>query len=209
MKDSSGSSGSLGSHTFEAGSSPALLLLHGTGGDEHDLVPLGRMVAPGRALFSPRGRVLENGMPRFFRRLGEGVFDEEDVARRADELAETVLAAGEAYGFERPIAFGFSNGANIAAAVLARRPDVLGGAILVRAQAPFREMPSYETNLPILLLNGRDDPLISLAEANKLNDSLSSAGARVDRHVLDAGHGLIQQDVDLARDWLRALQGDG
>ncbi len=145
------------------------------------------------------------GCPGSFGGFEEGVFDEEDVARRADELAETILSAGKAYGFERPVALGFSNGANIAAAVIVRRPDVLGGAILMRAQAPFRDMPPYRTDLPVLLLNGRHDPLISLAEAGKLEDSLSAAGAQVERHILDAAHGLIQQDVDFARAWLMAL----
>ena len=114
-----------------------LLLLHGTGGDEDDLVPLGRMVAPGAALLSPRGKVLENGMPRFFRRLAEGVFDENDVRARAHELADFIDAAREHYGIAAPVALGYSNGANIAAAVMLLRPEALAGGILLRAMVPL------------------------------------------------------------------------
>src|SRR5450755_4513769 len=117
-------------HRFEPGGAPPLLLLHGTGGDENDLLPLGRMVAPGAALLSPRGKVLEGGMPRFFRRLAEGVFDEQDLRRRTQELADFVEDARRAYGFEAPVALGFSNGANIASALLLLRPAALAGAAL-------------------------------------------------------------------------------
>src|SRR4051812_8869845 len=123
-------------HRFEPATvsgMPPVLLLHGTGGDENDLLPLGRIVAPGAALLSPRGKVLEGGMPRFFRRLAEGVFDEEDVRRRADELADFVQDARDAYKLEAPVAVGFSKGANIAAAMLQLRPEALAGAALGRA----------------------------------------------------------------------------
>ena len=114
-----------------------LLLLHGTGGDENDLLALGRMVAPGAALLSPRGKVLENGMPRFFRRLAEGVFDEDDVRKRAHELADFIEAACRHYGIAAPVALGYSNGANIAAAILLLRPAVLAGAVLLRTMVPL------------------------------------------------------------------------
>ena len=126
-------------HRFEQGSRPGalpLFLLHGTGGNEHDLIPLGHAVAPGAALLSPRGNVLEQGMPRFFRRIAEGVFDEEDVHRRAHELADFVESARAEYGIAPPIALGYSNGANIAAAVLMLRPEALAGGILLRAMVP-------------------------------------------------------------------------
>src|SRR5215210_7086364 len=125
---------------------PPILLLHGTGGDENDLLPLGRAVAPGAALLSARGKVLEGGMPRFFRRLAEGVFDEEDVRRRANELADFVADARDAYGLDAPIAIGFSNGANIAAAVLQLRPEILAGTVLLRAMVPLNEEPDVDLN---------------------------------------------------------------
>src|SRR5918997_4917090 len=134
---------------------PPILLLHGTGGDENDLLPLGQAVAPGAALLSPRGRVLEGGMPRFFRRLAEGVFDEEDVRRRAHELADFVQNARDAYGLDTPIALGFSNGANIAAAVLQLRPEVLAGAVLLRAMVPLKNVPNANLDgKPVLILSG-------------------------------------------------------
>ena len=127
-------------HRFEPGAKPdalPLLLLHGTGGNEHDLISLGQAIAPGAALLAPRGKVLEHGMPRFFRRLAEGVFDEDDVRRRAHELADFVEAARKEYGIATPIALGYSNGANIAAAMMPLRPEVLGGGILLRAMVPL------------------------------------------------------------------------
>jgi phospholipase/carboxylesterase len=131
-------------HRFEPGEDPAyppMLLLHGTGGDEDDLLPLGRLVAPRAALLSPRGNVLEEGMPRFFRRYREGLFDENDLRRRANELADFVAEAREAYRIARPFALGYSNGANIAAAMALLRPRTLAGAILLRAMAPFAAPP--------------------------------------------------------------------
>jgi phospholipase/carboxylesterase len=126
-------------HRFEPAQRPGvapLLLLHGTGGNEEDLVPLGRMVAPDAALLSPRGKVLENGMPRFFRRIQTGVFDEDDVRRRANELADFVEEARKTYAIAAPIGLGYSNGANVAAAILLLRPNVLAGTVLLRATLP-------------------------------------------------------------------------
>src|SRR5215203_4471852 len=138
-----------------------ILLLHGTGGDENDLLPLGPRIAPGAALLSPRGKVLEGGMPRFFRRLAEGIFDEEDVYRRANELAEFVLEAREVYGLDAPIAVGFSNGANIAAAMLQLRPKVLAGAVLLRAMVSLSDAPRRELDgKPVLILSGAADPIV-------------------------------------------------
>ena len=131
-------------HRFEPGADPSLpplLLLHGTGGGENDLIPLGREVALGAALISPRGKVLEGAMPRFFRRIREGLFDEADVRRRAAELTHFIGEAKAAYGLDRPIAVGYSNGANIAAAVLMLHPEALAGAILLRAMPPLAEPP--------------------------------------------------------------------
>src|SRR3954471_1645479 len=127
-------------HRFERGARPAarpLLILPGTGGNEGDLLPLGKMVAPGAPLLSPRGKVLEHGMPRFFRRLAEGVFDEQDVRTRAHELADFIVAARREYVIAAPVALGYSNGANIAAAVMLLRPETLAGGILLRAMVPL------------------------------------------------------------------------
>ena len=142
-------------HRFEKGADAAarpLLLLHGTGGDENDLVPLGRMIAPAAPLLSVRGKVLENGMPRFFRRFAEGKFDEDDVRLRAGELADFVVEACKHYGIAAPIALGYSNGANTAAAILLLRPGVLAGAILLRATLPLSQPAQIDLNgVPVLI----------------------------------------------------------
>ena len=193
-------------HRFEPAAtagSPPLLLLHGTGGDENDLLGLGRMISPTSALLSPRGRVLEHGMPRFFRRLAEGVFDEEDVRRRAHELGEFVVEARKQYGIAAPVAVGFSNGANIAAALLLLKPDVLAGAILLRAMVPLSAPPTAElSGKPVLLLSGQADPIVPASNSTKLASLLAHAGATVTHRVLPAGHQLSQADLTLARDWI-------
>jgi phospholipase/carboxylesterase len=165
------------------------------------------MAAPGAALLSPRGKVLENGMPRFFRRLAEGVFDEDDVRARAHELADFVDAARRHYGIAAPIALGYSNGANIAAAVLLLRPDALAGAVLLRAMVPLRSAPPAElAGKPVLILSGADDPIAPPANAARLATILEDAGAAVERRTVPASHGLSQLDVALARDWLQAVE---
>jgi phospholipase/carboxylesterase len=196
-------------HRFEPGSAPdrpPLLLLHGTGGDENDLLPLGRMISPGAALLSPRGKVLEGGMPRFFRRFAEGVLDEEDVRRRAAELADFIDEAQEAYGLAAPIAVGFSNGANIAAAVLLLRPDALAGAVLLRAMVPLTEPPAADlSGKPVLLVSGAMDPMVPAANAARLAATLREGGAILRHEILPSGHGLSQSDVALASAWLDQL----
>jgi phospholipase/carboxylesterase len=196
-------------HRFEPGEDPTrppLLLLHGTGGDEEDLLPLGRLIAPGSALLSPRGKVLEHGMPRFFRRLAEGVFDEDDVRARASELADFIAEARGAYRLAAPIAVGFSNGANIAAAVLLLRPEALAGAVLMRAMAPLREAPKAAlAGKPVLLISGERDPIAPAESVARLANALAGAGALVRRETLPTGHQLTQADVTLARDWLGRL----
>jgi phospholipase/carboxylesterase len=196
-------------HRFERGARPdarPLLVLHGTGGDETDLIPLGKMVSPGASLLSPRGKVLEHGMPRFFRRLAEGVFDEEDVRARAHELADFVAAAREHYRLAAPIALGYSNGANIAAAVMLLRPETLAGAILLRAMVPLAN-PDQNGGLSgerVLIVSGARDPIARPANAASLDAMLARAGAQVDHHVLAGGHELSQADVTVARGWLQA-----
>jgi phospholipase/carboxylesterase len=182
---------------------PPLLLLHGTGGDENDLLSFGHTIAPGAALLSPRGRVLEGGMPRFFRRLAEGVFDEEDVRRRANELADFVQDARDTYEFGAPIAVGFSNGANIAAAVVQLRPEVLAGAVLLRAMVPLKDVPNVDlTGKPVLILSGAMDPIVPAENASRLAAILKEAGAAVDHRTLPVGHGLAQADIAITKTWL-------
>jgi phospholipase/carboxylesterase len=180
-----------------------LLLLHGTGGDETDLIGLGAAVAPGAALLSPRGQVLEGGMPRFFRRVAEGVFDEDDVRRRAADLARFVAEARTAYGIAAPIAVGFSNGANIAAAVRLLHPGTLGGAVLFRGMVPLSNPPLGQgVATPALLLSGDRDPIVPAENAARLAAQLGRAGGEVEHRVLPTGHGLTQVDVDFAADWI-------
>ncbi|SFG75493.1 alpha/beta hydrolase [Methylobacterium gossipiicola] len=189
-----------------ASNHPPLLLLHGTGGDESDLLPLGRTVAPGAALLSPRGGVLENGMPRFFRRLAEGVFDEDDLRRRAADLARFVGDARAAYGLPAPVALGFSNGANIAAALLLLHPGVLAGAALLRPMRPLADPPGPDlTETPVLMLSGALDPIVPEANARGLAETFRAAGARVTHTVLPTGHGLSQADVTAVEAWLGPL----
>ncbi len=185
---------------------PALLLLHGTGGDESDLIPLAKAVAPGACLLSPRGKVSEGGMARFFRRHAEGVFDLDDVERRVDELADFVAAARAHYGLPRPVALGFSNGANIAAAMMLRRPEALAGAALIRAMPTIE--PEGETRLdgvPVLILSGAMDPIVPASVAERLVRLLSDCGAELRHETLPAGHNLTQADLDILAEWLSRI----
>jgi phospholipase/carboxylesterase len=195
-------------HRFEAGARPGatpLLLLHGTGGDESDLLPLGRAVAPDAALLSPRGKVLEDGMPRFFRRLAEGVFDEDDLRHQANALGDFVGDARTRYSIAAPIALGYSNGANIAVAMLLLRPQVLSGAILLRAMAPPAGVaPQGDLAAkPVLIISGAQDPIVPAENAARLVDRLRRSRVAVEHRVLPAGHGLSNADVTMARQWLR------
>jgi phospholipase/carboxylesterase len=198
-------------HRFERGARPAsrpLLILHGTGGNEDDLLPLGKMVAPGASLLSPRGKVLEHGMPRFFRRLAEGVFDEEDVRARAHELADFIEAARKKYGIAAPVALGYSNGANIAAAVMLLRPAALAGGILLRAMVPLAspEISGGLAGKAALIVSGMRDPIAPPTNAARLKVMLEKSGAEVEKRTLPGGHELLQDDVNFARRWLEAQE---
>ena len=182
-----------------------LLLLHGTGGDEHDLLDLGRLLMPGAGLLSPRGKVRERGMPRFFRRLAEGVFDLDDLRARARELADFVAQAAATYDFDpaRVVAVGFSNGANIAGGVLLLRPETLAGAVLFHAQVTLEPEAALDLNgKRILISAGRADPLVPQAETERLAEQLSQRGAQVDLRWQPGGHTLSQAEAQVAQAWL-------
>ena len=193
-------------HQYVPGtSSRTLLLLHGTGGTESDLLSLGRAVDPKAALLSPRGKVLENGMPRFFRRLAEGVFDEEDLIGRAGELAEFVGNAATQYGFDasKVIAIGYSNGANIAGALLLLHPGVLSGAALLRPMVPL--IPNTLPNLDgtaVLVIAGNQDPIVPAENTAELVVLLRRAGAEVIALTEAAGHGLTDDTIENTQRWL-------
>jgi len=190
----------------QADDAPTLLLLHGTGGDEHDLLDLGRALYPQAALLSPRGQVLENGMPRFFRRLAEGVFDLDDLRQRTHDLAAFVAEASATYGFDpqRVITVGYSNGANIAASLLLLRPEVLARAVLFHAMVPIvpEELPDLR-GVPVFLGAGQFDALIPPQQTEQLARLLQQAGADVTLHWERGSHALNQSEVHAATAWLR------
>lgn len=193
-------------HRYLPGTSSAtLLLLHGTGGDEDDLLPLGRELAPEANLLSPRGAVLEQGMPRFFRRLALGVFDEEDLVRRAADLAGFVDAAATRYGFDpgRVFALGYSNGANIAAALMLLHPRTLAGGVLLRPVLPLEPPAAPDlASVSVLLAAGRDDPHAPHERVEALAARLRDGGADVELAWREAGHGLVPSDLHHAGAWL-------
>jgi phospholipase/carboxylesterase len=186
---------------------PPLLLLHGTGGDEHDLLPLREHLAPDAPVLSPRGTVLENGMPRFFRRLQEGVFDEDDLRARVDELAAFLAEAETEHDVAAGswVAVGFSNGANIASALLFRRPEALAGAVLLAAMVPFRDGPDPDVDLSgkrVAVSNGRRDPMATAAHTRALVAQLRDQGAEVVEFPHDGGHGIDPRTLPNLRDFL-------
>ena len=190
---------------FPGESGVTLLLLHGTGGDENDLVPLGRELAPGAAILSPRGKVSEYGAARFFRRLAEGVFDHEDLVFRTHELADFIEAAAEEYGLDlsRLVAAGYSNGANIAASLMLLHPGLLRAAILLRAMVPFEpdEIPDL-SGVPVFLAAGRRDQMIPPQNTERLAEILRAAGADLDLRWRNTGHALTYEEVAEAKEWL-------
>jgi phospholipase/carboxylesterase len=194
-----------------AGDSRTLLLLHGTGGDENDLIPLGHTLAPTAALLSPRGRVLEQGAPRFFRRLAEGVFDLDDLRRRTGELATFVANAAIEHELDpsRIIAVGFSNGANIAASLLLRRPGVLRGAVLLSPMVPFEPSAAPDLAGTVVFMGaGRANTMVPQSQVIRLAEILREAGAEVALHWEPGGHEVSPGVVAAAQEWLaRAIPG--
>ena len=190
-------------------SSTTFLLLHGTGGNEEDLISLAYELDQSAAILSPRGKVLENGVaPRFFRRLTEGVFDVEDLKFRTNELANFVKNASNTYGFDMDhlIAVGYSNGANIASSMLLLRPEVLSAAILFRAMVPLlpQVLPDL-TNKHIFMSSGLHDPIIPKQETERLIGLFKKAGAKVSLHWQNSGHELRMNEISTAREWLSNL----
>ena len=186
-------------------SGPTLLLLHGTGGNEEDLIPLGQELAPGAAVLSPRGKVSEYGAPRFFRRLAEGVFDHEDLLFRTHELAEFVEAASQAYGLNpsKVVPVGYSNGANVAASMILLHPGLLRAAVLFRAMVPFEpDVTPDLSGMPVFLAAGRMDRMLPPDNTQRLADILDEASADVDLRWRDTGHPLTYEEVGEAKEWL-------
>lgn len=194
-------------HVFHKGTDetkPTLLLLHGTGGNEHSLIGLAKEIDDTANILSVRGNVLENGMPRFFRRLAEGVFDMEDLIFRTQELNDFVSQAAKEQGFDRArvVAIGYSNGANIAASLLFHYEDALTGAILHHSMVPRRgiELPLL-TNIPVFISAGTNDPMCSARESEDLEALLSTAGADVTTAWFNYGHQLTMPEVEAAKEW--------
>ena len=198
-------------HVFEPGtdpSAPPLLLLHGTGGSETDLLRLGRAISPGSALLSPRGDVSEGGALRFFARLGEGVFDPAEITRRTHALADFVVGAAKHYtlDLQRLLAVGFSNGANIAATLHLLRPETVGGGVLLRPMVVLEQSaaPGSLAGRRVLICHGNMDPLVPSDDPARLAALLRAGGADVKIETLPASHALTPQDVAAAQAWLAA-----
>lgn len=196
-------------HKFVPGSQPlTLLLLHGTGGDENDLLSLGQALAPTANLLSPRGSVLEAGMPRFFRRLAPGIFDTEDLRERTHELAEFIEQAALTYGLAKDliVAVGYSNGANIAASLVLMYPGVLRAAALLHAMLTLDDSePSNLDGLPVLLTAGEQDEMVPAESTARLAQQLRDAGAEVRMELSPGGHGLTRDEMRILGEWLHTL----
>lgn len=184
-----------------------LLLLHGTGGDENDLIPLGQTLDPTANLLSPRGRIDEHGANRFFRRIREGVFDQENMRQETEALAAFLKAAAKEYGFdpEQVYAVGFSNGANIGASLMFRHPELLRGGFLMRAMVPFEpETAPSLMGIRVLIASGESDPIVSRDQAEGLATIFVQGGADVEHLWVPVGHNLTRQELEHAKAWLGA-----
>ncbi|WP_153798335.1 alpha/beta hydrolase [Foetidibacter luteolus] len=184
-----------------------LLLLHGTGGDETDLLPLAEKFGSDLNVLSLRGNVLESGMPRFFKRLGMGIFDEQDLAFRTHEMVAFIrkLATKENFDAHKVIALGYSNGANIAGSTLVMYPDFFAGAVLYRPMQPFKKMPevSSQSHAPVFMSNGSMDPTIQPGATEKYIEWVKQSGYDVEAYEVRTGHGLTQQDLQLSVQWFQ------
>ncbi|MDQ0891747.1 phospholipase/carboxylesterase [Paenibacillus sp. V4I9] len=196
-------------HIYQKGTdvtAPVLVLFHGTGGTERDLLPLAQAISPTSSVLSVRGNVLENGMPRFFRRLAEGIFDEEDLIFRTKELYDFLDQAAVEHGFDRQnlVAIGYSNGANIAGSLLFHYPDALRGAILHHPMVPLRgiQLPDL-SGIPVFIGAGQNDPICSPQETEELQKLLNEAGSTVAVHWEQAGHQLTRSEVEAAATWFK------
>lgn len=188
-------------HVEIAGESPTLVLLHGTGGTEHDLVKLGQDLLLGSRIISPRGKVNEHGMNRWFRRFAEGVFDEEDIRRQAADLASFLMEKKQG----PMIALGYSNGANIGAALMLLHPEVLDGLVMWRGMTPLAAAPNLEGK-DILMVNGLSDPMAPLESARSLAQQFKDTGASAEHVELPGGHGLTQADFTCTKSWLQSVR---
>lgn len=199
-------------HVWEPGTeadAPVLLLLHGTGGDQRDLLPLGRALADDASLLSPKGKVREGPMPRWFRRLAEGILDEEDLVARSRELVAFVDAASEQYGFARDkvVAVGFSNGANIAAAALLLDGEAFRGGVLLSPMVPLRPQTRPDlSGAAVLIGAGRSDPIAPPEQATALAELLADCGASVELTWQPDGHAITPAEVETAAGWLARLR---
>lgn len=194
-------------HIFNKGkddSKPTLLILHGTGGNELDMLPIAGIIDEDASVLSVRGNILENGMPRFFRRLAEGIFDEEDLVYRTKELNEFLDDAAKEYEFDRNniVAIGYSNGANIAASLMFHYQNALKGAILHHPMVPRRgmELPDL-TGKSVFIAAGTNDPICAPEESNELQSLLEEANAEVEIHWENHGHQLTGSEVEAAKKW--------
>jgi len=197
-------------HVFRKGTDPTrptLVLFHGTGGNEHDLLPLAELLSPGSSVLGIRGNVLENGMPRFFRRLSEGVFDEADLILRTREIKQFLNEAAKQYDFDAGhlATVGYSNGANIAGSLLLHYKDIFTSAVLLHPMVPLRGLALPSMNgVSVFIGAGLNDPMIPAEETRELEELLQGAGAAVTVHWGNQGHRLSPAEAEAAKNWLQS-----